>query len=605
MDTTKSPNKVKKSVISNLLNDKVLKTPTFVSPVLQQVGKLAASVANVGVELSSSGSATGNPRNKCALQPGHSLMDWIRLGASGKDLTGLGPRAGHLSVTKQELAKHNTIDDLWLSIRGKVYNVTAYVPFHPGGPDELLRAAGIDATKLFDQVHPWVNYEQILQKCIVGKLVAIDPNIDKERLFFGKTENSDNVDQLLQERDSTEVEKSQESTPANESGQVTLRTDELKANIENIEEDSNIVSVPNPDTPRFDWIQKMDYITLIFYTGSFSNPLVEVHSPQAQKELVVCFTYNNAFYRNQLLLNEDVEWPCSIKVTWETGKIELTFKKKIAKIWENCGMLQQNAEHLHHKNASERFNFVIEEKLQVTHNIFLMRFKRIDGCKIVVPIGKHVRVFVNIDGSELSRSYTPVPSSLFTTLSLNDDTTDEICLMIKSYKNGMVSRMMTDKDLKDVLTMTRPLGDFDLQRLEKKVAFLILAAGTGITPMLPLLLFLLERRVKKCQFVRLLFFNKKEQDIPFGSQLSAIVEMDRRLVVNHILSEPVESWTGLSGHVNKEMINNAIQEHIKDTGYTIKDIFAFICGPNQFSELSLQELHHLDVTEEQIHIFSG
>ncbi|KAJ8942027.1 hypothetical protein NQ318_002781 [Aromia moschata] len=40
-----------------------------------------------------------NPRNKCALQPGHSLMDWIRLGSSGKDLTGVGPKAGHLSVS--------------------------------------------------------------------------------------------------------------------------------------------------------------------------------------------------------------------------------------------------------------------------------------------------------------------------------------------------------------------------------------------------------------------------------------------------------------------------------------------------------------------------
>lgn len=605
MDAAKSPNKSKKSVISTLLNDKVLKTPTFVSPVLQQVGKLAASVASVGVELSCSGSATGNPRNKCALQPGHSLMDWIRLGASGKDLTGLGSRAGHLSVTRQELAKHNKIGDIWLSIRGKVYNVTAYVPFHPGGPDELLRAAGIDATSLFDQIHPWVNYEQILQKCIVGKLVAVDSNIDTEKLFFGQTVSDKIVEETLQESNSTEVEEIQESTSAIESDRVTLQTDEEKLKIQDIDEDSNKASVPIPDTPRFDWIQKLDYITLIFYTGSFSNPLVEVHSPKVEKELVVCFTYNNAFYRNQLLLKEDVEWPCSIKVTWETGKIELTFKKKFGKIWDTCGMLQQSAEHLNYKSASDKFNSVIEKKLQVTHNIFLMSFKRIDGCKTVVPIGKHVRVFVNIDGIELSRSYTPVPSSLFSTLSLNDDTTDEICLMIKSYSNGTVSRMITDKDLNDVLSIMGPLGDFDLQRLEKRVAFLILAAGTGITPMLPLLLFLLERRVKKCQFVRLLFFNRQEQDIPFGNQLSAIVEMDSRLVVNHILSEPVESWTGLSGHVNKEMINNAIQEHIKDTGYTIKDIFAFICGPNHFSELSLEELHSLDITDEQIHMFSG
>lgn len=76
-------------------------------------------------------SATGNPRNKCALQPGHSLMDWIRLGNSGEDLAGTG---GQLRpVTRSELSKHNSRQDAWLAIRGMVYNITRYLDFHPGG----------------------------------------------------------------------------------------------------------------------------------------------------------------------------------------------------------------------------------------------------------------------------------------------------------------------------------------------------------------------------------------------------------------------------------------------------------------------------------------
>ncbi|VVC92139.1 unnamed protein product [Leptidea sinapis] len=72
----------------------------------------------------------GNPRNKCALQPGHSLMDWIRLGNSGKDLTGVGGRIRPVSPT--ELSLHNTQNNAWLAIRGRVYNITHYLPFHPG-----------------------------------------------------------------------------------------------------------------------------------------------------------------------------------------------------------------------------------------------------------------------------------------------------------------------------------------------------------------------------------------------------------------------------------------------------------------------------------------
>ena len=35
---------------------------------------------------------------------------------------------------------------------GKVYNLTPYLEFHPGGIDELMRGAGKDSTQLFDEV---------------------------------------------------------------------------------------------------------------------------------------------------------------------------------------------------------------------------------------------------------------------------------------------------------------------------------------------------------------------------------------------------------------------------------------------------------------------
>lgn len=73
---------------------------------------------------------SGNPRNKCALKPGHSLMDWVRLGSSC-DLAGT--RGTVIPISHDELAKHNKANDAWLAIRGKVYNVTKYMDFHPGG----------------------------------------------------------------------------------------------------------------------------------------------------------------------------------------------------------------------------------------------------------------------------------------------------------------------------------------------------------------------------------------------------------------------------------------------------------------------------------------
>ena len=79
---------------------------------------------------------TGNPRNKTALKPGFSLMDWIRLTKSGKDLAGTGGRM--LQVTSEELAKHNLRNDCWMALNGIVYNVTAYMDFHPGNYESFL-----------------------------------------------------------------------------------------------------------------------------------------------------------------------------------------------------------------------------------------------------------------------------------------------------------------------------------------------------------------------------------------------------------------------------------------------------------------------------------
>ena len=51
------------------------------------------------------------------LKQGRSLMDWIRLTKSGKDLTGLKGRL--IEVTEEELKKHNKKDDCWICIRGR------------------------------------------------------------------------------------------------------------------------------------------------------------------------------------------------------------------------------------------------------------------------------------------------------------------------------------------------------------------------------------------------------------------------------------------------------------------------------------------------------
>jgi putative Ca2+/H+ antiporter (TMEM165/GDT1 family) len=52
--------------------------------------------------------------------------------------------------TASEVADHNSKQDCWTIISGSIYDITEYIPRHPGG-DEILAACGTDGTTLFTQ----------------------------------------------------------------------------------------------------------------------------------------------------------------------------------------------------------------------------------------------------------------------------------------------------------------------------------------------------------------------------------------------------------------------------------------------------------------------
>ena len=47
---------------------------------------------------------------------------------------------------------------------GKVYNISPYLEYHPGGEEELMKGAGIDGTRLFDEVIVVIK-QPVCQQC--------------------------------------------------------------------------------------------------------------------------------------------------------------------------------------------------------------------------------------------------------------------------------------------------------------------------------------------------------------------------------------------------------------------------------------------------------
>ncbi|KAL7467157.1 hypothetical protein ACHAXS_007402 [Conticribra weissflogii] len=71
------------------------------------------------------------------------------------------------TISKSELASHNSPRSAWCSIHSQVLDITAFSKTHPGG-DTILLAAGKDATVLFETYHPRGVPQSLVKKLQIG-----------------------------------------------------------------------------------------------------------------------------------------------------------------------------------------------------------------------------------------------------------------------------------------------------------------------------------------------------------------------------------------------------------------------------------------------------
>ncbi|KAJ9685648.1 hypothetical protein PVL29_017615 [Vitis rotundifolia] len=119
-------------------------------------------------------SATRKPvaraRAKVPFEKGYSQMDWLKLTQTHPDLAGLNGQSNKRLISMNEVKQHRMEGSMWTVLKGRVYNLSPYMKFHPGGVDMLMKAVGKDCTSLFNKYHAWVNAEFLLEKCLVGTL---------------------------------------------------------------------------------------------------------------------------------------------------------------------------------------------------------------------------------------------------------------------------------------------------------------------------------------------------------------------------------------------------------------------------------------------------
>jgi predicted ferric reductase len=139
-----------------------------------------------------------------------------------------------------------------------------------------------------------------------------------------------------------------------------------------------------------------------------------------------------------------------------------------------------------------------------------------------------------------------------------------------------------------------PFGRFSytFRPEEKDLVFII--GGIGITPVISML-----RHMRDTQAdlrVLLLYGNKKQEDIVFRDELAEIENGEfPTLKVVHVLQEPEEDWQGETGFIDKEKIKHYCERRFDGR-------FFYVCGPSGLLEITLKNLRHMHVDNDQIHL---
>uniref|UniRef100_A0A4W5R5A9 Cytochrome b5 reductase 4 n=1 Tax=Hucho hucho TaxID=62062 RepID=A0A4W5R5A9_9TELE len=513
-------------------------------------------------------------RNKVALKPGHSLMDWIRVAKSGRDLTGL--RGRLIDVTEEELQKHNTRDDCWTCIRGMVYNVSPYMDFHPGGEEELMKAAGIDGTDLFDQVHRWVNYESMLKECLVGRMAVKASTALKAQSAI--KDSITHLNGLAPPPPPTSMLPPAFLTPPSPSSSL---------------QPSAALPPPQPKDarPRYDWFQTDVTVNIVVYTKR--------KLPSSGCTIV---DLQDGVLRVEVLLGKMSYILRQLQTACAVGKIHVSMRKAAKGKWEELGEPLEFHDSLFRKKDRAIFyrECMLVSKTAVTHDTWVFRLQLPLGTLMHVPVGKHIYLKAVIQDREVVKPYTPVEETLVpaTLDSTQGTATSDIFLMIKVYPDGGLTPHLNNLNIGDHLSVSSPDGSFSLRLLREVTHLYLLAAGTGFTPMARVIRLALQD-LGSLRKTKLMFFNRQERDILWHSELDGLAAENERFQVEYILSEPCDGWTGRKGRVEASMLTDFL---VRPEG---SKVFVCVCGPSAFTELTVGLVRQHCFSEEEIHAFQG
>lgn len=202
---------------------------------------------------------------------------------------------------------------------------------------------------------------------------------------------------------------------------------------------------------------------------------------------------------------------------------------------------------------------------------------RVEDHTFTYNPGQHLSIAIEDEGGRpVYRPYSPV----------NRPGTGTVALAVKRYPEGTASVWMHERTLGDHVPLTVPSGNLHLHDLERDVVFL--STGTGITPMLAMLVQYLDEGTGQATF---LFGERTQSDLMYRETLDRLSASHANLTVEYVLSD--EDWPGRTGFV---------QDHLWDVVDTNTSSHYYVCGVPQMVVDTKAVLHEAGVPNE--HVFT-
>ncbi len=231
-------------------------------------------------------------------------------------------------------------------------------------------------------------------------------------------------------------------------------------------------------------------------------------------------------------------------------------------------------------------NLQVSRIFQETPNVKTFRLMNPIGG--VLPFrflpGQFLTVTVPTDGKPVKRSYT---------IASSPTQQDYAELTVKHEEGGVVSGFLhTHVNERDLVQCSGPAGTFIFTGRECK-CILLIGGGVGITPLMSVLRYLLDRSWTGDIF--LLYVCRTPQDIIFREELEYLQHRHPNLRVVVTISRPEGTeWKGPTGRITKELITQSVPD--------LPTRYVHICGPVPMMESTKQMLAELGVPRERIKV---